>query len=69
MEANYVVTGMTCGHCVAHVKEEVGELAGVTGVEVELEGGRMTITSDEPVPFEQVTEAVQEAGDYTVAQA
>ncbi len=69
MEANYVVTGMTCDHCVSHVKEEVGELAGVTGVEVELEGGRMTITSDAPVPFEQVTEAVQEAGDYTVAEA
>ena len=25
----YTVTGMTCGHCVASVSEEIGELAGV----------------------------------------
>ncbi len=30
----YTVTGMTCGHCVASVTEEVQELAGVQDVDV-----------------------------------
>lgn len=36
---NYTVEGMTCGHCVSSVKEEVGEVAGVTAVDVTLETG------------------------------
>ena len=30
------ITGMTCGHCVASVQEELGEIAGVTAVDVDL---------------------------------
>ncbi|MFB9527406.1 heavy-metal-associated domain-containing protein, partial [Nonomuraea roseola] len=37
--ATYTVKGMTCGHCVSSVKEEVGEVSGVTGVEVDLASG------------------------------
>ena len=32
-----VVTGMTCGHCVASVTEELREVPGVTDVRVEPE--------------------------------
>jgi copper ion binding protein len=60
--ANYTVTGMTCNHCVASVKEEVGEISGVTGVEVELENGSLTVSSDAPVDTAQVRSAVEEAG-------
>ena len=45
----YTVTGMTCGHCVSSVTEEVSELPGVTDVQVELETGKVTVTSDQPV--------------------
>ena len=58
--ATYTVTGMTCGHCVASVKEEVGNVAGVEAVDVELEGGRLTVTGD--VSAEDVKAAVEEAG-------
>ena len=47
--ATYTVTGMTCGHCVSSVTEEVGQIAGVTGVDVDLKTGRVTVTSDAPV--------------------
>ncbi len=67
--AKYVVTGMTCGHCVNHVKEEVAEIPGVTEVEVVLEGGQMTVTSDTPIAFDKIKEAVDEAGDYEVTEA
>lgn len=70
MEAKYIVTGMTCGNCVAHVTEEVKELDGVQDVRVQLEGGEMVIVSDEPLAFEDVVGAVKEAGDdYTVTEA
>jgi len=58
----YTVTGMTCAHCVASVTEEVSEIAGVRDVEVDLATGRLTFTSDEPVPAEAVAAAVEEAG-------
>ncbi|MEU6723561.1 copper ion binding protein [Nonomuraea wenchangensis] len=60
--ATYTVKGMTCGHCVSSVKEEVGEVAGVTAVEVELESGLLTVSSDEPVDQARIAAAVEEAG-------
>jgi len=62
--AEYTVTGMTCGHCVASVKEEVGALDGVSDVAVDLQSGRLTVTSAAPLPDSAVTAAVEEAG-YT----
>ena len=67
MEASYTVEGMTCGHCVAAVTEEVKQIPGVSDVEVFLEGGRLTVVSDAPVDFDRIVEAVAEAGDYSVA--
>jgi copper ion binding protein len=60
--ATYTVTGMTCGHCVASVTEEVEQVAGVTDVAVELETGKVTVTSDAPVDAALIEGAVEEAG-------
>ncbi len=56
------VTGMTCGHCVASVTEEVTELAGVTDVVVDLASGSLTVTSAAPLDESAVRAAVEEAG-------
>ena len=64
--ATWTVTGMTCGHCVASVTEEVSEVPGVTDVAVELESGLLTVTSDAPVDDDAVRAAVAEAG-YAVS--
>jgi copper chaperone len=64
-QRTYTVTGMTCGHCVASVTEEVGEIAGVSSVDVVLESGVVTVTG-EGVADEAVKAAVEEAG-YAVA--
>jgi copper chaperone CopZ len=53
---------MTCGHCVVSVTEEVSEIAGVTGVEVDLPTGRLTVTSTTPLATGEVEAAVGEAG-------
>ncbi len=56
------VVGMTCGHCVASVTEELQEIDGVTSVDVELESGSVTVMSDRPLDRSAVDAAVQEAG-------
>lgn len=61
-EATYSVSGMTCDHCVKAVESEVGRIAGVASVTVDLEGGRVTVRSDDPVDPDQVRAAVEEAG-------
>lgn len=64
--ATYTVTGMTCSHCVASVTEEVSEIPGVSDVAVDLDSGRLSVTSTEPVDPQLVADAVTEAG-YEVA--
>jgi len=68
MEIRYKVTGMTCQHCVAHVTEEVTAIPGVEAVDVNLDG-TMIVTSPEPIGFDDIEEAVTEAGNYKVALA
>ena len=59
---SWQVVGMTCGHCVSAVREELGGLAGVRSVDVELESGRVTVVSDRPLGRDSVAAAVEEAG-------
>jgi copper chaperone len=60
-QRTYSVSGMTCGHCVNSVQEEVGEIPGVSAVEVVLDTGLVTVTGD-GVSDDAVRAAVEEAG-------
>ncbi|MFH5209017.1 heavy-metal-associated domain-containing protein [Antrihabitans spumae] len=64
--ATYTVTGMTCAHCVASVREEVSAIPGVTDVDVELATGRLTFSSATTVSDDDVVAAVDEAGYQAV---
>ena len=61
----YVVTGMTCAHCVRAVGEEVGLVPGVTDVAVDLASGQLAVSGTD-VADDAVRAAVAEAG-YAVA--
>lgn len=63
---NFTVTGMTCGHCVAAVTEEVTKLDHVTAVDIDLASGVVSVRSDGPIDPASFAEAVDEAG-YAVA--
>ncbi|MDQ2706475.1 MAG: heavy-metal-associated domain-containing protein [Actinomycetota bacterium] len=65
---SYTVSGMTCQHCVSSVTDEISGVAGVTGVDVDLPSGSVTVTSDEPIDDSAVHAAVREAG-FELAQA
>lgn len=58
----YTVVGMTCGHCVNSVSEEVGRVPGVTRVDVDLATGGLTVASNNEVGDAPVRAAVEEAG-------
>lgn len=59
------VQGMTCNHCAAHVSEAIGSVAGVTGVQVDLNAKRARVQGT--FSLSAVADAVRAAG-YTPVQ-
>lgn len=55
------VPGMTCGHCEAAVKQEVGGLDGVIGVDVDLDTKDVTVSGD-ALDRDAIVAAIDEAG-------
>ncbi len=66
--STYVVEGMSCQHCIDAVTAEVGRLAGVEQVQVDLGAGAVTVTSNEPLELDEVREAIDVAG-FDLAEA
>ena len=62
IDLTFVVEGMTCDHCVRAVTGELSALPGVTGVDVDLATGRVSVSSDLPLNDDAVRAAVAEAG-------
>jgi len=70
--SSYAVDGLTCGHCVSAVTNELTGLDGVDEVRVALNaGGTSTVTITSRVPLEEdtVSAALEEAGNYRLAAA
>ncbi len=69
MQTTVNVSGMTCGHCVMSVTEELTELEGVESVDVDLVAGGVSpvvVTSTRELSEDEIGKAVEEAG-YSVA--
>lgn len=62
MQTTFNVLGMTCGHCVSAVTMELSLVPNVTAVDVDLEAGRVTVTSEIALDESQVSTAITEAG-------
>jgi len=65
ISTDYLVTGMTCAHCVSSVTEELSAVDGVDSVAVDLTVGgasTVTVTSSAPLDETDVRAAVTEAG-------
>lgn len=56
------VVGMSCNNCVNHVTAELMELPNVSAVEVELNSGRVRITTTGEVTDAELRNAIDEAG-------
>ncbi|WP_139905758.1 heavy-metal-associated domain-containing protein [Clostridium thermarum] len=55
-----LIEGMSCGHCVRHVKEALEELKGVSKVEVDL--ATKTATFEGDVTDAEIKAAIEDAG-------
>ncbi|RJQ76466.1 heavy-metal-associated domain-containing protein [Amycolatopsis panacis] len=64
IENDYLVSGMSCGHCARSVTEELTALPAVEDVTVHVETGQVTVRSTDALPESAVRAAVEEAG-YT----
>lgn len=59
------INGMTCGHCVASVTEELSEVPGVLNVKVILNSGgtsKATVVTNTELDDNALRDAVSEAG-------
>lgn len=71
MNTTINITGMTCGHCVSSVTEELTEIDGVENVEVNLNKGGASstvITSSRELSSDEINDAVTEAGYQVVTE-
>ncbi|MBO0895065.1 MULTISPECIES: heavy-metal-associated domain-containing protein [Arthrobacter] len=69
METTLNISGMTCGHCVASVTEELEAIDGVDNVSVDLNAGGIStavVTSSRTLSPVELGEAVAEAGYLVV---
>lgn len=62
MNQTIIVSGMTCGHCVNSVTEELSKINGVNKVEVDLATGKVEIETDNEIGRIKLEEAIKEAG-------
>lgn len=62
MQTSINVVGMTCGHCVNSVTEELKKISGVSEVQVDLTTGTVEITSATELTQSAIQEAITEAG-------
>jgi copper chaperone len=65
----FTVKGMSCGHCVNAVTEEITGLDGVEQVDVDLDIGAVTVTAARELGESEVAAAVAEAGYELVHDA
>jgi copper chaperone len=66
MERTFDVPGISCGHCKAAIEAEVGEVPGVTLVDVDVDARTVRVLGD--VEEAAIVAAIDEAG-YEVAPA
>ncbi len=56
------IEGMSCQHCVRHVREALEELAGVKTAKVNLENKTAEVELDQDVDNEKIKAAISDAG-------
>jgi copper chaperone len=58
----FTISNISCGHCVAAIKNELQELDGVTNIEGDLQGKTVTVEWDLPASTTQIESKLTEIG-------
>jgi heavy metal translocating P-type ATPase len=68
MTHTYLVYGMSCNNCQAHVEEALKKVDGVTRVSVDLQKAEAVIEMESHIPLEKFQEALKnEGGNYSIS--
>lgn len=68
MKKKLLIEGMSCGHCVNHVKTALEELETVNSAEVNLEGKFAVVEGTDGLTDAQLKNAVEEEAGYTLVK-
>ena len=63
----FIISGMTCGGCVARAKKAFESLEGVHEAHVQLEAPQATLSLEKPFTLEELQSALNAAGSYTLS--
>ncbi len=61
------IPDMSCGHCLATIQRELGEIAGVKSVEGDVAGKKITVSWEAPADWNQISATLKDAG-YPAAE-
>lgn len=67
MKKKIIVEGMSCGHCVNHVKTALEDLNGVTNVSVDLASKTAVVEADSDIQDADIKFAIEDAGYEVVS--
>ncbi|MDR2135813.1 MAG: cation transporter [Treponema sp.] len=67
MKTTLKIEGMSCEHCVQHVKEALEGIAGVASAKVRLKTNSAEVKHDETASLAMMEQAVEQAGYKVVA--
>ncbi len=56
----FSIPNISCGHCVMSIKNELGELAGVSSVDGNAENKSITVEWDSPATLEKIRDTLKE---------
>lgn len=62
MKMKAIIEGMSCMHCVGHVKEALSELKGISNIKVSLEEKFAEFDSDGEVSENDIKSAIEDFG-------
>lgn len=60
MKKKILIEGMTCEHCVRHIREALSEIEGVVNVEVSLKENQAIVETNLDVADQVLREAIEE---------
>ena len=64
----FIISGMTCGGCVARAKKAFESLEGVTSAQVQLEAPQAVLSLEKALSLEELQQALSGAGHYTLSE-
>lgn len=68
MTHTYIIDGMTCGNCVAKVKDQLLKIGDITEAQVQLTNPQATISMQKHISLPELQKALSKAGNFRMTE-